>query len=488
MAGPRIPEESFFIDRSKGRTLQAQLREAIVTAILDKKMPPGARLPSTRKLAAHLNVSRLTVTLAYQELVSQGYLATAPRSGYVVDETAPRALVGSAPHPQAGRVLDWSTRRIDELLERRQIEKPQDWQAFPYPFIYGQMDMSLFHHTAWRDCARRALGRKDFEEMARDAAVADDPLLVDFISSRTLPRRGIAAGPDEILVTVGAQNALWLTIQLLAKTAVHAACENPGYPDIATALRWNGAKVSTVDVDAQGLPPELLPPDCDLVFVTPSHHAPTAVTMPPERRHQLLQAADERNFVIVEDDYEFEMSFLTPPSPALKSLDRLERVIYVGSFSKALFPGLRLGYLVGPAPFIQQARQLRSLMLRHPPGHQQRTVAYFLADGHYNSLIRDQRKTFVERRRTMIEALDNEGLEVAGAASFGGTSLWIKGPDGLDSLDLARDLRADGVLIEPGTPFFDRRDQPIPFFRLAYSSIPAERIEAGIKLIARRLA
>ena len=118
----------------------------------------------------------------------------------------------------------------------------------------------------------------------------------------------------------------------------------------------------------------------------------------------------ERNFVIVEDDYEFEMSFLKPPSPSLKSLDRDDRVIYVGSFSKALFPGLRLGYLVGPEAFIREARNLRSLMLRHPPGHQQRTVAYFLALGHYDSLIRDLRMAFAERRKIMTSALEGEGL------------------------------------------------------------------------------
>ena len=213
--------------------------------------------------------------------------------------------------------------------------------------------------------------------------------------------------------------------------------------------------------------------------MTPSHHAPTAVTMPIGRRARLLSAANEQDFVIVEDDYEFEMSFLTPPSPALKSLDRAGRVIYIGSFSKALFPGLRLGYLVGPKPFIREARQLRSLMLRHPPGHQQRTVAYFLALGHYDGLIRDMRKAFAERRDVMTAALENEGLEISGASSFGGTNLWIKGPDGLDSFTLARDLRDDGVLIEPGAPFFENDRDPIPFFRMAYSSIQADRIEEG---------
>ena len=240
----------------------------------------------------------------------------------------------------------------------------------------------------------------------------------------------------QILVTVGAQNALWLTIQLLARPGLHAVVRNPGLSrhDAGAALERRPGHAnpsSTVGPAA-----DRLPPDLDVVFVTPSHHAPTAVTMPPARRLGLLKAADEWDFVVVEDDYEFEMSFLTPPSPALKSLDRSGRVVYVGSFSKALFPGLRLGYLVGPEELIREARQLRALMLRHPPGHQQRTVAYFLALGHYDSLIRDMRKAFAERRRVLTAALERDGLEIAGAASFGGTNLWIKGPDGLDSVSL----------------------------------------------------
>jgi len=487
MSAHEVPEELFFLDRAQSRSLQAQIRESVVSAVVTGRLLPGARLPSTRKLAKYLSVSRLTVTLAYQELVGQGFLAAAPRSGYVVSDAAPRPHISRVPHLEASEGIDWGAKLPRSLLERRQIEKPLDWRSFPFPFIYGQMDMSLFHHNAWRDCARQALGRRDFEDMARDAAADDDPMLVDYICSRTLPRRGIAADPNEILVTVGAQNALWLTIQLLAREGLHAVCENPGYPDIATALRWNGARVAAVDVDQDGLPPDDLPPDVDVVFVTPSHHAPTAVTMPPSRRLRLLQAANERDFVIVEDDYEFEMSFLTPPSQALKSLDGAGRVIYVGSFSKALFPGLRLGYLVGPEPFIRQARQLRSLMLRHPPGHQQRTVAYFLALGHYDSLIRDMRKAFAERREILTRALENKGLEISGAASFGGTNLWIKGPDGLDSLRFAHELRDDGVLIEPGAPFFENSSEPIQFFRMAYSSIPSGRIEEGVDRIAGRL-
>lgn len=420
------------------------------------------------------------MTLAYQELASQGYVEVTTRSVYCVSNSAPIARLRAAENAQSNDGIDWQARLKSRFSIAKQIRKPLDWRRYPFPFLYGQMDASLFDLSAWRDCARRALGRSDFELMAGDFAAADDMQLVSYICSRTLPRRGIKAQPEEILVTVGAQNALWIAIQLLLKRGSHAVYENPGHPDIFASLRLSGAKVTAIDVDDAGLPPALLPERVDAVFVTPSHQAPTAARMPMERRLQLLEAAEQKDFVIVEDDYEFEMSFLAPPAPALKSLDRRGRVFYVGSFSKSLFPGLRLGYLVAPAPVIREARALRALMLRHPPGHLQRTAAYFLALGHYDAVIRRMRNEYARRHEIMETALKREGMTIAGASAFGGTSFWIEGPVGTNSDNLARDLRADGVLIESGSPFFAAVDQPCRFFRMAYSSIPADRIAEGV--------
>lgn len=509
MPAPKIPHDVFFLDRACPRSLQAQLREAVVSAILSGQAAAGARMPSSRKLASHLNVARMTVTLAYQELVAQGYLEAQARSSYRVAQVDGPITRDPAPHDgaetpdgkdrgaapqgasdgasQTGRA-DWQRILSSQLSTRRKVRKPADWRDLPYPFVYGQMDERLFDHAAWRDCSRQALGQRDFSDMAGDFAAADDPLLVDYIRARSLPRRGITARADEILVTVGAQNGLWLTTELLTRRPLRAICENPGYPDTLQALRWCGADASTVDIDDDGLPPSAIPDGTQAVFVTPSHHAPTGVTMSGARRAQLLARAAEQDFIIVEDDYEFEMSFLEPPSPALKSLDRADRVIYVGSFSKAMFPGLRLGYLVGPPEFIAEARELRAMILRHPPGHQQRTAAYFLAQGHYDRMIHTMRLEYARRRQVLQSALDRAGLQVAGAAHFGGSSLWVQAPVDVDAARLEADLLAHGVLIEPGAPFFDAPDGPRNYFRLGYSSITADRIEAGVQIIAARVA
>lgn len=481
-----VSEGIFHIDRGWDRGLQAQVRESVVAGVLGGRILPGARLPSTRKLAEYLGISRLTVSLAYQELVSQGYLEATERSGYRIAAAAPVARLRATVRGKEDG-LDWGA-RLQRFSIAKRIRKPLDWRSYPYPFLYGQTDMSLFDLAAWRDCTRRALSRADFSVTAGDYAAADDPDLVQYISSRSLPRRGIEARPEEILVTVGAQNALWISIQLLLGPGRRVAFEEPGHPDIYASLILSGAEVIPVEVDADGLPPERLPERLDAVFVTPSHHAPTAVRMPRERRLRLLELAAERDFVIVEDDYEFEMSYLEAPAPALRSLDGSGRVLYVGSFSKSLFPGLRLGYLVGPPEFIREARALRALLLRHPPGQLQRTAATFLALGYYDALIRRMRQEYAGRYELMAAALAAGGLRIAGQAHFGGTCFWIDGGAGLDADAFADRLRGDGVLIESGAPFFAASEGPCRFFRMAFSSIARDRIAEGIAKVAERLS
>ncbi|WP_269933082.1 MocR-like pyridoxine biosynthesis transcription factor PdxR [Aminobacter sp. HY435] len=487
MAQAIVSETVFFLDRTSRIGLQAQVRETVVSAVLSGRLQPGAQLPSTRKLAEYLNISRITVTLAYQELASQGYVETASRSAYRVAGNPPTSGLEATAAEAGSEEIDWSSKLRSSYIVAKQMRKPLDWRRYPYPFLYGQMDPSLFDLGAWRDCARRALAREDFELMAGDFAAADDVQLVSYICSRTLPSRGIRASPDEILVTVGAQNALWIVTQLLLYRGAHAVCENPCHPDMSASLRLSGAEVTAIDVDKEGLPPAALPGRIDAVFVTPSHHSPTGATMPVDRRASLLAAAAERDFIIVEDDYEFEMSFLAPPSPALKSFDRSGRVFYIGSFSKSLFPGLRLGYLVAPAPVIREARALRALMLRHPPGHLQRTAAYFLALGHHDAVLHRMRSEYHKRHIVMAEALRNEGFTIAGSSAFGGTSFWIEGPKGLDADLLMNELRQDGVLIESGSPFFPADEGPCRFFRMGYSSIPRANIVEGVRRTAERV-
>ncbi|MCC5987480.1 MAG: PLP-dependent aminotransferase family protein [Pararhodobacter sp.] len=484
-----ISVDSFFLRPSATGTLQVQIRQMVAEGILAGRLRRGERMPSSRRLAAHLGVSRITVTLAYAELVADDYLTARGRSGYFVSENAPQPQ----DFPEAGRgagtggSVDWARALGLPRTEWAEIPghgKPVNWRGFRYPFVYGQADPALFDHQNWRSCTMMALGLKDFHAMTDDRFKEDDPGLVEYIARHTLPRRGILARPEEILVTLGAQNALWLTAELLLNQRRSAAIEEPGYPGLRGILRQTRCRVQQVPVGPAGFEPGRLPERADVVFCTPSHHCPTGATMPMAARQALLEAAERENFLVVEDDYEFEIAHGRAPLPALKSLDTEGRVIHVGSFSKSLFPGLRLGFLVGSEPFIREARALRATVLRHPPGLIQRAAAYFLQLGHYDALLRRTTRAFQARRAAMLAAVRRHGLPVAGDLGSGGSSLWMRAPDGIDTQELAQALRAESVLIEPGRPFFGAASAPGHYYRIAYSSITEDRIGEGIARIS----
>ena len=482
-----IAVEQFFLDPAHRGTLQRQLQEIVTGAILAGRSRPGDRMPSSRGLARHLGISRITVTLAYTELVANDYLSSRGRSGYFVSESAPRPPSFPTQTPSESRV-DWSRVLGQRFPPATILTRPEDWRRYRYPFIYGQADARLFDHQNWRKCALQALGARDFAAMTEDSYGRDDPHLIEQIIRNILPRRGIVATPAEVLVTMGAQNALWMLAQVLLTQRRTAVMEFPCYPALREILQQ--ARCSTLDVavDGHGLPPGDVPPTADVVFVTPSHHCPTSATMPVARRRELLERAEQDDFLIVEDDYEFELAFTASPSPALKSLDRGGRVAYIGSFAKSLFPGLRLGYIVAPEPLIRELRTLRSLLVRHVPGHMQRATAYFLAQGHYDAQVHKMARAYRERRAVAEVAIQSNGLKIAGASSFGGSSFWMEAPPGIQSAALAERLRQRQVLIEPAAAFFGDGRDPGAHYRLAYSSISVADIPEGIRRVAEECA
>ena len=474
--------------------LQTQLRRHLVDAILDGRLSPDGPLPSGRRLAHALGVSRNTVVLAYQALADEGFLVSRERVGYFVNAgMLGRATpAGRAPGDTADNwaadnwnAPDWRRRLRIRPSEQSRIEKPRNWRRYPYPFIYGQADPELFPVAAWRMCSRQALGVEAIHRWTEDSFDEDDPLLVEEVRTRVLPRRGIRAAPQEILITMGAQNALYLIAQLLAGPKTTVGVEDPGYVDARNIFALTGARIEAIPVDGHGMVVDDRIERCDCVYVTPSHQSPTTATMPMARRVDLLERAGRRGVCVIEDDYEAEANFVGSPTSALKSMDRDLSVIYVGSFSKSLAPGLRVGYLVAAAGLIQEARLLRRLILRHPPSNNQRTVALFVSGGYYDSLIHRLQRVYRERWEAMGEALSRHLPQSATTPSFGGTSYWLRGPEGLDAEALARAALEAGVVIEPGTVHFHAKDPPRNYFRLGFSSIPAEKIGPGIQKLAQ---
>ena len=231
-----ILAESFFLDPKHQGTLQNQIRELVTDGILSGRFKPGQRMPSSRKLAAHLGVSRITVTLAYTDLVADDYLTARGRSGFFVSHTAPvPQSFGQRPARRVDAV-DWSRALGQRFSDVTSMGKPDDWRAFRFPFVYGQADPTLFDHQNWRSCTMMALGQKDFPALTDDYFERDDPRLVEYIARHSLPRRGILAPPEEIIVTMGAQNAIWLAAQVLLNQRRTAAIEEPCYPGLRDIL------------------------------------------------------------------------------------------------------------------------------------------------------------------------------------------------------------------------------------------------------------
>lgn len=469
------------------RSLQIQIREMLVLAISEGLLKPGDAIPSSRGMAATLGLARNTIVAAYEQLVDQDVLLSRERSGYFVSwsfHAKPNSrAIAAQEKPLKSSGLCWDTRLKMWPSSQRNIRKPADWQSYPFPFLYGQFDQTLFPTADWRECGRQALSQLDILDWAPDVVDADDPKLIEQLRTNVLPRRGIVAEADEIVITVGAQQALFLLADLLTNERSVVGIEDPGYPDGRNIFQLRGRTVRPLSTDESGLRTGRDLRGCDLVLTTPSHQCPTTRIMPLHRREALLDDARRYDFVIVEDDYDSEIAAFGGGTPALKSLDRHDRVIYVSSFSKVLAPGLRLGFVVAPASLAREIRALRRLMVRHPALNNQRTVALFLSLGHYGNSMRRRADYLQERAQVLSQALARHLPSFEFSCDPGASNAWVKCPEWIDVPSLADRAAERGVLLEPGDVFF-ADTSPHSYLRLGFSSICADRIEKGIERLA----
>ncbi|WP_326535159.1 MocR-like pyridoxine biosynthesis transcription factor PdxR [Pseudorhodoferax sp.] len=482
-------KQLFVLPQQPGLPLQGLLRLAVVKPILEGRLPPGAPMPSSRELARLLALSRNTVTAAYQQLVDEGFLEARPRSGVFVAQDAQPASVGHAQAPTAFGVganapPDWGARVLRSLAGQPTLSKPAQWREAPYPFVYGTYDPALFPVDGFRECCMRSLSRAQLSNWTPDFETEDVPDLIEQIRLRLLPKRGVFALKDEILVTVGAQQAFQLLADALLDETRRLGFEEPGHPHARNTFSLRRPRWVPVAVDEDGLAVDTLPP-LDYLFVTPSHQSPTTATLSLTRREWLLRKAELANFVIIEDDYEAENLYEGSPMPALKSLDKSGRVVYVGSLSKSLSPALRLGYIVAPRALIAELRLLRHAMVRHPSAFLQHAYALFISLGHHESHARRVNQVMQERLAQAARALREHLPDFAFTLPRGGASMWVRAPAWVDGAELALIAQRHGVLIEPGDVFFLQPPYPCPFFRLRLSSIASERIGEGMAALAR---
>jgi GntR family transcriptional regulator / MocR family aminotransferase len=454
-------ERLFGLAIASNLPLQAQLRQVIVSAIMEGTLKPGAAMPSSRELASRLSVSRNTVTSTYQQLIDDEFLDAKPRSGIFVALNVAALTPPNIdkrkrePHTTA-QAPDWDNRVQRSLKDKPTIAKPPNWSQYKYPFVYGTYDTSLFPTDDFRECCSKTLARSQLSHWTPDLDTDDVPELIEQIRTRLLPKRGVFALADEILITVGAQHACFLLAEALLNEKSCIGMEHPGYPHARNIFALRKAEILNLPVDEQGLDLSgcATVKSLDYLFATPSHQSPTTATLSLDRRKSLLAQAQQNDFVIIEDDYEAENLYQGQPMPALKSLDKAGRVIYIGSVSKSLSPALRLGYIVAPRALIDELRLIRHAMVRHPSAFLQHAYALFLSLGHHETHTRRVNQAMQKRLDAAMEALKVYLPDCTYARPHGGASIWIHAPVWLDSNELALIAREHGVLIENGEAFF----------------------------------
>lgn len=479
-----VTQTKFVLPEDSNLGLRDQICEMVSSAITSQVLSPDKRLPSCREMAEQLGVSRNTVFAAYGRLIDLGLVVARDRSGYYVNPLIEDKVLADS-SPTANSEKHAKAPVHFQSLDLVPVDNPLNWTSYPYPFIYNQIDPDLFPVDSWRECTRLALGTTQMHTWRDDSVESDSPQLAQQLRQRLLSSRGIYADEDEILITLGAQNALFIIGATFAHKNKPIAIEDPGYFGARNAFNLTGNRIIGVPTDEQGLMVDAIPTGCQLVFTTPSHQFPTMVTMSQHRREQLLQSAESNNYLVIEDDYEAEMNYLSTRSQSLRSLDQNNRVIYIGSLSKTVSPGIRLGFMVAHRDIIKHARIVRGVMMRHPPTIVQEVVALFFRLGYYDSHIRNIERRYKKRWHAMNESIEKHLGMLHRTKTQGGTSFWLTGPPGFDATELSIRLKSKGVLIDVGERFCLNGDNRS--FRLGFAFVPIKKLDEGIKLIAEEV-
>ena len=471
------------------RTLQEQIREKLIRTILSGCLPTNEAMPSSRKLAKTLHVSRNTILCIYDSLIEDGFLISKKRQGYFVspdlsavetDVSRLRPLL-TARDGVENRV-DWSARLKRRLDAQHHIVKPNNWTNYEYPFIFGQVQQDRFPIEHWRNSAKTRLNSASVGTWLHDRIDQDDPELIEQLRTRILPRRDIYAQSEEIILTLGTQNSLFMIASILCDASTRVGIENPGFRDAYNIFKSHGADISLHEVDSDGLVVNGKLRGCDYVFTTPGHQVPTGAELSKRRREQLLQAASANDFVILEDDYDADISLNGEALPSLKAGDRDNRVIYMGSLSKSICPGLRMGFIVADEDLIAEIRSLRRLVYRHPPTNNQRCVAYFIGQGYYDAHLKKIRELNRLKKQLMSESIDRYLSDVLLSRSeSASTAFWLQAPKGRNTEVLSWHAAKASILIEAGFIHFFDRKAPENYLRLGFSAIPIEKIVPGIQ-------
>jgi len=479
------------LDVASATPLHRQLYEHLRQRILSGQLQPGERLPSTRSLAESLCISRTTAVLSYELLSSEGYLESRSGSGTFVCRQLPDPLLPPLPPPPAAAEPPLPTlSQYGASVQEAQVLRTRN-ASLPIDFRYGAPAFDALPLKEWRRLlvrhCRSHPGLLDY---------AEEPLgyrpLREAIARYLARSRAVHCDAEQILIVGGSQQALDLTTRLLVERSEQVALEDPGYLGARHVFRAQGAVLRPIPVDGEGMVVDALLPEppgaIKLVYVTPSHQFPTGAVLSLPRRLALLRWAQSSGALVLEDDYDSEYRYAERPIPALQGLDRADRVLYVGTFSKVLFPSLRLGYLVVPAPLMPVFERARWLADRHSPLLEQAVLRDFIESGHLERHIRRMRNLYAQRRQCLVEALARtlgERATVLGEAA--GMHLMVRLQISCSHEELIARLATRGVGLSSATCYYLQPADRSGEFIFGYANLEERQIGEGVKQLALAL-
>lgn len=482
------------LDRESDVPMHRQLFDQLRGLILDGRLTPGKRLPSSRALARDLAVSRNTITAAFDQLFAEGYLTGRVGSGSYVSDQLPEDALTARADPgdraaQEPRRLGLSRRgvRLAALRGKRMDRRTK-------AFSIGLPDLDRFPFDVWSRLMTKAWRRPPRELLANAEPAGYLPLrqaIVDYLTTA----RGVRCTADQVIIVAGVQQAISLACHVLLDEGDVALMEEPGYPGVRGALMGAGVGTRTAPVDEEGLDidaGEALAPDARLVCVAPSHQYPLGVTMTLARRLKLLDWAARHDGWVLEDDYDSEYRYSGRPLSALQGLDQGGRVVYAGTFSKVMFPSLRIGYLVVPEDLAEPFGNARAALDDHPSSIAQPALAAFIEDGHFASHLRRMRKLYAERREALAVQLNNHfGEAISLAPSQAGMHLLARlngdlAP-GLSDRDIQRRAADHGVTVSALSAYYARAQDADRGLLLGFSAVPVSAMQASVERLTKAI-
>lgn len=459
-------EELQNIDLSDPNTaIYLQLYNEITKQIINQEISSNVRLPTSRELASQLHISRNTVQKAYEQLIAEGYLIAKRGSGIYV----------------CAEIPDSYSKAFTRKVEPQTIIKQSNKSKLLAP---GIPDLESFSHQAWQKASNKVM-RLNYKSLLCQQSFFGDPEFINTLHEYLTYIRNIKCDHEQIIITTGAQEAINITMWAMLGDNVEIAIENPGYCGAYQAIKTCGIKPKAIPVDKDGISIEHLNKfKAKLVYITPSHQYPLGMTIPISKRLQLLEYARKNNSYIIEDDYDSEYHFKTKPLPSLQGLDKHDRVIYLGTFSKVMFPAIRIGYIIVPKSLLTKFQNIKQFGCGPTPLINQFILTNFIQSGEFGRHVKRMRVIYAEKYKKIISACNKYlSEEVKLYANDIGMHIALQLPQHANEDSIIQTLNAKKLFPAPLSEHYKTNKQK--GLVIGFANLNTESIDSTIKIISQ---